>query len=74
VPSTATGGPFGKRLREFLSSPDLILLAQVGQIFGRLPSEILERGALAWQIDAAAAIRLRQWENEQLKQQTWTDE
>jgi hypothetical protein len=61
-------------LREFLSSPDLILLAQVGQMFGKLPSEILERGVLAWQIDAAAAIRLRDWENEQMEKQARGDE
>jgi hypothetical protein len=43
-------------------------------MFGRLPSEILERGALAWQIDAAAAIRLRDWENEQIEKHARTDE
>jgi hypothetical protein len=43
-------------------------------MFGRLPSEILERGALAWQIDAVAAIRLRRWENEQMEKQAGTDE
>jgi hypothetical protein len=43
-------------------------------MFGKLPSEILERGSLAWQIDAAAAIRLRRWENEQMEKQAIIDE
>lgn len=70
---TATGGHFGQSLREFLSGDDLLLLAQIGETFGKLPSEILERGgeplaaALAWQIDAVAAVRLANWKAEQMK-------